>query len=76
EFDHYTFPDAQVQEQFAHFELLQIDFPESDAISIERMDEYTVFVLPSIIFLAQRVTGLLNPKDFAEHRSKVRNTAK
>ncbi|TGV19205.1 protein-disulfide reductase DsbD [Pseudoalteromonas sp. MEBiC 03607] len=84
EFEHYTFPDAKVQEQFAHFELIQIDLTESDAKTIELMEEYTVFGLPSILFfdsqgnelLEQRVTGFLNAKDFAEHLSKVRNTAK
>jgi len=84
EFEHYTFPDAKVQAQFAHFELIQIDLTESDAKTIELMEEYTVFGLPSILFfdsqgnelLEQRVTGFLNAKDFAEHLSKVRNTAK
>ena len=84
EFEHYTFPDAKVQEQFAHFELIQIDLTESDAKTIELMEEYTVFGLPSILFfdsqgnelLEQRVTGFLNAKDFAEHLAKVRNTAK
>ncbi|MGB0923153.1 MAG: protein-disulfide reductase DsbD [Pseudoalteromonas shioyasakiensis] len=84
EFEHYTFPDAKVQEQFAHFELIQIDLTESDAKTIELMEEYTVFGLPSILFfdsqgnelLEQRVTGFLNAKDFAEHLAKVRNSAK
>ena len=84
EFEHYTFPDAKVQAQFAHFELIQIDLTESDAKTIELMEEYTVFGLPSILFfdsqgnelLEQRVTGFLNAKDFAEHLAKVRNTAK
>lgn len=84
EFEHYTFPDAKVQEQFAHFELIQIDLTQSDAKTIELMEEYTVFGLPSILFfdsqgnelLEQRVTGFLNAKDFAEHLAKVRNSAK
>ncbi len=84
EFEHYTFPDTNVQAQFAHFELIQIDLTESDAKTIELMEEFTVFGLPSILFfdtqgnelLEQRVTGFLNAKDFAEHLSKVRNSAK
>lgn len=84
EFEHYTFPDANVQSEFAHFELIQIDLTESDAKTIELMEEYTVFGLPSILFFdtqgnelaEQRVTGFLNAKDFAEHLAKVRNNAK
>ena len=84
EFEHYTFPDTAVQSEFAHFELIQVDLTESDAKTIELMEEYTVFGLPSILFfdtqgnelVEQRVTGFLNAKDFAEHLAKVRKTAK
>ncbi|MGO3300138.1 MAG: protein-disulfide reductase DsbD, partial [Pseudoalteromonas sp.] len=30
EFEHYTFPDAKVQSEFSHFELIQVDLTESD----------------------------------------------
>lgn len=84
EFEKYTFPEPSVQAEFAHFELLKIDLTESDETTIEVMEEYTVFGLPSILFFdtqgeelaAQRVTGFLNAKDFAEHLAKVRNNAK
>ncbi|WP_392344296.1 protein-disulfide reductase DsbD [Pseudoalteromonas prydzensis] len=84
EFEKYTFPDAKVQGEFANFELLKIDLTESDDTTIAVMEEFTVFGLPSILFFdtrgeelaAQRVTGFLNAKDFAEHLAKVRNSAK
>ena len=84
EFEKYTFPDAKVQDEFANFALLKIDLTESDDTTIAVMEEFTVFGLPSILFFdtqgeelaAQRVTGFLNAKDFAEHLAKVRNGAK
>lgn len=80
EFEKYTFPEPSVQDEFAHFELLKIDLTESDETTIEVMEEYTVFGLPSILFFntqgeelaAQRVTGFLNADDFAQHLAKVR----
>ncbi len=80
EFEHYTFPDAKVQNEFSHFELIQVDLTDSDNKTIELMEEYTVFGLPSILFFntqgeelsAQRVTGFLNAEDFAQHLSTVR----
>ena len=80
EFEKYTFPEPSVQDEFAHFELLKIDLTESDETTIEVMEEYTVFGLPSILFFntqgeelaAQRVTGFLNADDFAQHLAEVR----
>lgn len=84
EFEHYTFPDAKVQNEFSHFELIQVDLTDSDNKTIELMEEYTVFGLPSILFFntqgeelsAQRVTGFLNADDFAQHLSTVRASVK
>lgn len=81
EFEKYTFPDADVQKQFNHFELIKIDLTESDADTIAVMEEYTVFGLPSILFfdtngeelLEQRVTGFLNAEDFAQHLAGISN---
>jgi thiol:disulfide interchange protein DsbD len=83
EFEHYTFPDAQVQSEFSHYQLIQIDLTESDNKTIELMEEYTVFGLPSILFFntqgkelsTQRVTGFLNAEDFAKHLATVRASA-
>ncbi|WP_282131678.1 protein-disulfide reductase DsbD [Pseudoalteromonas aliena] len=83
EFEHYTFPDAKVQSEFSHYQLIQIDLTESDNKTIELMEEYTVFGLPSILFFntqgkelsTQRVTGFLNAEDFAKHLATVRASA-
>ncbi|MBQ4832711.1 protein-disulfide reductase DsbD [Pseudoalteromonas sp. MMG010] len=83
EFEHYTFPQAQVQSEFKHFTLIQIDLTQSDNETIEVMDEYSVFGLPSILFFNTqgkelndlRVTGFLNADDFANHLSRVRANA-
>ncbi|MDN3383214.1 protein-disulfide reductase DsbD [Pseudoalteromonas sp. APC 3358] len=83
EFEHYTFPDAKVQNEFSHYQLIQIDLTESDNKTIELMEEYTVFGLPSILFFntqgqelsTQRVTGFLNAEDFAKHLAVVRASA-
>ncbi|MDO6464993.1 protein-disulfide reductase DsbD [Pseudoalteromonas carrageenovora] len=83
EFEHYTFPDAKVQSEFNYFQLIQVDLTSSDNSTIELMEEYTVFGLPSILFFntqgeelsTQRVTGFLNADDFATHLAAVRASA-
>jgi len=83
EFEHYTFPDVKVQSEFNHFQLIQVDLTSSDNSTIELMEEYTVFGLPSILFFntqgeelsTQRVTGFLNADDFATHLAAVRASA-
>jgi thiol:disulfide interchange protein DsbD len=83
EFEHYTFPEPSVQSEFSHFQLIKIDLTESSNESIEVMDEYSVFGLPSILFFnthgeelnTQRVTGFLNADNFAQHLATVRTGA-
>lgn len=83
EFEHYTFPDAKVQSEFSHYQLIQVDLTNSNNKTIELMEEYTVFGLPSILFFntqgkeltTQRVTGFLNAEDFAKHLATVRASA-
>ncbi|MDC9502807.1 MULTISPECIES: protein-disulfide reductase DsbD [unclassified Pseudoalteromonas] len=83
EFEHYTFPDAKVQSEFSHYQLIQIDLTQSDGTTIELMEEFTVFGLPSILFFntqgqelsSERVTGFLNADDFATHLAAVRASA-
>jgi thiol:disulfide interchange protein DsbD len=83
EFEHYTFPDENVQKEFSHYQLIQIDLTESDSKTIELMEEYDVFGLPSILFFntqgqelsTLRVTGFLNAEDFAKHLTTVRASA-
>ncbi|WP_105265369.1 protein-disulfide reductase DsbD [Pseudoalteromonas sp. T1lg76] len=83
EFEHYTFPKEQVQQQFKHFTLVQIDLTDTNDSSIELMEAFTVFGLPSILFFNQdgkelpelRVTGFMGADDFAAHLQKVRDQA-
>ncbi|HBW97324.1 MAG TPA: protein-disulfide reductase DsbD [Pseudoalteromonas sp.] len=83
EFEHYTFPDAKVQSELSHYQLIQIDLTQSDDTTIELMEEFTVFGLPSILFFntqgqelsSERVTGFLNADDFATHLAAVRASA-
>ena len=83
EFEHYTFPKEQVQAQFEHFTLVQIDLTKTNDTTIELMEEFTVFGLPSILFFdnnntelsSLRVTGFLGADDFAAHLQKVRDAS-
>ncbi|KPZ54824.1 Thiol:disulfide interchange protein DsbD precursor [Pseudoalteromonas sp. P1-13-1a] len=83
EFEHYTFPDPNVQSEFSYYQLIQIDLTQSDDTTIELMEEFTVFGLPSILFFntqgqelsSKRVTGFLNADDFATHLAAVRASA-
>ncbi|WP_125716978.1 protein-disulfide reductase DsbD [Pseudoalteromonas rubra] len=80
EFEKYTFPTEQVQAQFAYFDTLKLDLTESNDTTIEIMEAFTVFGLPSILFFdAQgneipelRVTGFQGADEFAAHLEKVR----
>ncbi len=80
EFEHYTFPAPEVQNEFSHYTLLQMDLTDSDDNTIEMMETFGIFGLPSILFfdaagneLPQlRVTGFLSAPEFAEHLAKVR----
>lgn len=82
EFEHYTFSDPQVQQLFNNFTLVQIDLTQSNDTTMEFMDAFNVFGLPSILFFDKqnkelsdlRVTGFLNAKQFAEHLRQVELT--
>ncbi|MBQ4839502.1 protein-disulfide reductase DsbD [Pseudoalteromonas luteoviolacea] len=81
EFEKYTFPEAEVQKEFQHFELLKLDLTESNDTTFEIMEYFTVFGLPSMLFFDKdgkeipelRVTGFMSAEDFAKHLQKVRN---
>ncbi|QOL26681.1 protein-disulfide reductase DsbD [Thalassotalea sp. LPB0316] len=76
EFEEYTFPKANVQQALANTVLIQIDLTDtgSDA-SIELMEHFDVFGLPSILFFdlqgnelsKQRVTGFMGADEFTAH---------
>ena len=80
EFEHYTFPDKNVQEALANTILLQIDLTDTGTKqNIELMDYYSVFGLPSILFFdlqgnelsQQRVTGFMEATKFSAHINSI-----
>ncbi len=79
EFEQFTFPDPEVQKAFSRFKLVKMDLTESDEATIELMQHFTVFGLPTILFFDAdgneltplRVTGFLNAEPFADHLNKV-----
>ncbi|CAH9068415.1 Thiol:disulfide interchange protein DsbD [Pseudoalteromonas holothuriae] len=81
EFEKYTFFAPEVQTQFQHFALLKLDLTQNDEKSIEIMQEFNVFGLPTMLFFDSqgnelselRVTGFMGPQPFSAHLKKVRN---
>lgn len=82
EFEKYTFYDPEVQAAFSNSLLLQIDLTYSSSDkSIEFMEHFNVFGLPTILIFDQkgkevkegRITGFLGAKPFAEHLNKYLN---
>ncbi len=76
EFEEYTFPKPEVQSALKNTVLVQIDLTDTgSASSIELMEHFDVFGLPSILFFdtqgnelsQRRVTGFMEAKEFAEH---------
>lgn len=76
EFEEYTFPKPSVQKALTDSVLLQIDLTDtSTEQSIELMEHFNVFGLPSILFFdlqgkelsQQRVTGFMGADEFAAH---------
>lgn len=80
EFEEYTFPKPEVQSALKNTLLVQVDLTDTGSdSSIELMEHFDVFGLPSILFFDtqgkelsnRRVTGFMEAKEFAEH---IRNT--
>ena len=76
EFEHLTFPKANVQAALANTVLLKVDLTDSGSkTSIELMEAFDVFGLPSILFfdtqgnelLNKRVTGFMSADEFTQH---------
>ncbi|NMP31768.1 protein-disulfide reductase DsbD [Thalassotalea sp. M1531] len=76
EFEEYTFPTEQVQKSLANTMLVQIDLTDTGSDnSIELMEHFDVFGLPSILFFDKnglevsnkRVTGFMGADEFAAH---------
>lgn len=76
EFEEYTFSAPQVQSALADIKLLQIDLTNTTSPeSIEIMDTFQIFGLPSILFFDisgnelshKRVTGFMDASSFTTH---------
>jgi thiol:disulfide interchange protein DsbD len=76
EFEEHTFSKPEVKQALANTTWLQIDLTETSSTgSIELMEHFDVFGLPSIIFFdltgneltQNRVTGFMKAEPFAEH---------
>lgn len=76
EFEKYTFSDNEVKNALREFKLLQIDLTDTGSQdSIELMDNFQVFGLPSILFFnengieltGKRVTGFMDATSFTHH---------
>jgi len=74
EFEHYTFSAPIVIDALKETVLIQVDLTDtSSATSVELMDKFEVFGLPSILFFNKqgeeltqnRVTGFMDAKDFS-----------
>lgn len=76
EFEKYTFPTPQVQQALVNTVMVQIDLTDTGSNdSIELMEHFDVFGLPSILFFDlqgnevtnKRVTGFMGADEFAAH---------
>lgn len=82
EFEEYTFPDPKVQQALSNTLLVQIDLTDTgSASSVELMEHFDVFGLPSILFFDlagnevsnKRVTGFMGAEEFADHVNDTYN---
>jgi len=80
EFEKYTFPQPQVQQALKNTVLVQIDLTDGNAATtIELMEHFNVFGLPSILFFdlqgnelsQQRITGFMGADEFSEHIKRI-----
>ncbi len=79
EFEHKTFPKAEVRERTDNMVLLQADVTANDAVDIELLENYRVLGLPTLLFFTPegeelnqlRVTGFMGPSPFATHLDQV-----
>ncbi|MAG75315.1 MAG: protein-disulfide reductase DsbD [Colwelliaceae bacterium] len=82
EFEEYTFPDTKVQQALSNTLLVQIDLTDTGSEpSVELMEHFDVFGLPSILFFDlegnevsnKRVTGFMGAEEFADHVNSTYN---
>lgn len=75
EFEHLTFPKAEVQAQMQQMQLIKVDVTKMTRKDQALLDNYQVLGLPTLLFFSPqgkelspaRVTGFMNATDFAEH---------
>lgn len=82
EFEEYTFPKPEVVKALENTVLIQIDLTDTGSqSSVELMENFDVFGLPSILFFdltgneldQQRVTGFMGAQEFSEHINAMFN---
>ncbi|WDE11014.1 protein-disulfide reductase DsbD [Thalassomonas haliotis] len=83
EFEKYTFPKPEVKNALANTLKVQIDLTDTGTdTSIELMEHFNVFGLPSILFFdlqgnelsQQRITGFMEAVEFAAHVNSIFNS--
>lgn len=79
EFEHLTFPKAEVQAQMQKMQLIKVDVTKMSRKDQAVLDNYQVLGLPTLLFFSPqgdelssaRVTGFMNASDFAAHLQQL-----
>ncbi|MDR6983189.1 thiol:disulfide interchange protein DsbD [Rheinheimera pacifica] len=79
EFEHLTFPKAEVQAQMQKMQLIKVDVTRMTRADQALLDNYQVLGLPTLLFFSPqaeelssaRVTGFMNATDFAAHLKQL-----
>lgn len=79
EFEHLTFPKAEVQAQMQNMQLIKVDVTKMTRKDQALLDNYQVLGLPTLLFFSPqgeelssaRVTGFMNAADFAAHLQQL-----
>lgn len=79
EFEHLTFPKAEVQAQMQKMQLIKVDVTKMTRKDQALLDNYQVLGLPTLLFFSPqgeelssaRVTGFMNATDFAAHLQQL-----
>jgi thiol:disulfide interchange protein DsbD len=79
EFEHLTFPKAEVQAQMQKMQLIKVDVTKMTRKDQALLDNYQVLGLPTLLFFSPqgeelstaRVTGFMNATDFAAHLTQL-----
>jgi thiol:disulfide interchange protein DsbD len=79
EFEHLTFPKAEVQAQMQNMQLIKVDVTKMTRKDQALLDNYQVLGLPTLLFFSPqgeelssaRVTGFMNAADFVAHLQQL-----